>query len=91
MNGRVGRVAQCRMSHLGSSLPLLATLVALSMLLLLQCDVVRGINVALHGQVSPKEFVVGSAVTCEGMRTAFEKRSDVGRLRFFILLLRWSC
>ena len=44
---------------------LLATLVALSMLLLLQCDVVRGINVALHGQVSPKEFVVGSAVTCE--------------------------
>ena len=45
--------------------------VVLVLVLLYWLAVARGINVALHGQVNPEEFIVGSAVTCAGMESAF--------------------
>ena len=39
--------------------------VVLVLVLLYWLAVARGINVALHGQVNPEEFIVGSAVRSE--------------------------
>lgn len=35
------------------------------------------INVALHAQVSPNEKIVGSVITTDGLKAAFERRYDV--------------
>eukprot|EP01041_Mallomonas_annulata_P002062 gene2062-4029_t len=43
----------------------------------------KAINIALHAQVSPAEKVVGSVITTDGLKAAFQSRSDVQYVEIF--------
>lgn len=41
------------------------------------------LNIALHAQVDPTDMIVGSVITTEGLKAAFDKRYEVGHVEIF--------
>jgi len=59
------------------------TSLALAVVLCGLLSTVSALNVALHAQVAPNEKVVGSVITTDGLKAAFDKVPDVDHVELF--------